>query len=209
MGIDMAGHVYLKGEGKAWICLYTCAVYRAVHFELSSSLSTEAFLQSFRRFIARRGRPSVVYCDNGSNFVGASNCLKLVDWNVVAQYTTTKKIQWFFNPPTASSWSGFWKRLVGLMKQILRRVLGKSLLSFEEMTTVLCDAEFVISSRPLTYVSENESELVPLSPNSFFARFPKVRRSFLIWMKIDQHSLNKRLKYRQQSNHGYTKKIQI
>lgn len=55
-GADLAGPLHLRGANKAWIVLYTCAVYRAIHLELVSSLSTEAFIQSFRRFISRRGR---------------------------------------------------------------------------------------------------------------------------------------------------------
>ncbi|GBN10833.1 hypothetical protein AVEN_132552-1 [Araneus ventricosus] len=64
IGFDLAGPLYLKGGSKAWVCICTCAVFRAVHFEL---------LSSFRRSIARRGRPSIVYCDNGNNFIDASN----------------------------------------------------------------------------------------------------------------------------------------
>ncbi|GBO07098.1 hypothetical protein AVEN_233136-1 [Araneus ventricosus] len=154
IGFDLAGPLYLKGGSKAWICIYTCAVFRAVHLELLSSLTTEAFLQSFRRFIARRGRPSIVYCDNGSNFIGASNYLKSVNWTEIAQFSSIRRIQWLFNPPTASWWGGFWERLVGVMKQILRRVLGKAFLSYEEMITVLCDTESVINSRPLNQVDE-------------------------------------------------------
>ncbi|GBN27323.1 hypothetical protein AVEN_190523-1 [Araneus ventricosus] len=86
IGFDLAGPLYLKGGSKAWI--YTCAVFRAVHFELLSSLTTEAFLQSFRRFIARSGRPSIVYCDNGSNFIGASDYLKSVNWTEIAQFSS-------------------------------------------------------------------------------------------------------------------------
>lgn len=44
-------------------------VYRADHLETIISLSTEN-LQGFRRFIARRGRPKVIYSDNRTNFVG-------------------------------------------------------------------------------------------------------------------------------------------
>jgi hypothetical protein len=54
-GIDMAGTLFLKDGSKMWVCLYTCAVYRAVHLELTLSLSTESFLQTFKRFVARRG----------------------------------------------------------------------------------------------------------------------------------------------------------
>ncbi|KAG8174458.1 hypothetical protein JTE90_018795 [Oedothorax gibbosus] len=63
LGMDFAGPLYVKTGAKmsqkVWICLFTCAVYRAVHFELISSLSTDAFLQGFRRFIGRRGRPAL------------------------------------------------------------------------------------------------------------------------------------------------------
>ncbi|XP_072401723.1 uncharacterized protein [Diabrotica undecimpunctata] len=64
-GADLAGPLYLKSGEKAWICLFTCGVYRAVYLELVTSLSTNAFIQSFRRFVARRGRPRIVYSDNG------------------------------------------------------------------------------------------------------------------------------------------------
>ena len=53
------------------------------------------------------------------------------------------------------------------MKQILRRVIEKAFLYYKEMVTVLCDAESIINSRPLTHVSETDSELIALSTNSF------------------------------------------
>ncbi|GBN01385.1 hypothetical protein AVEN_110439-1 [Araneus ventricosus] len=68
-GADLAGPLSLRGGSKAWIVLFTCAVYRAVHLELVSSLSTESFMQALRRFWARRGRGSTLYTDNGTNFV--------------------------------------------------------------------------------------------------------------------------------------------
>ncbi|GBM35838.1 hypothetical protein AVEN_134654-1 [Araneus ventricosus] len=96
IGLDLAGPLYLKRGSKAWICIYTCAAFRAVHFEFLSSLTTEAFLQSFRRFIARRERPSIIYCDNESNFIGASNYSKAVNWAEMAQFSSIQKIQWLF-----------------------------------------------------------------------------------------------------------------
>ena len=43
-GVDVAGPMYLKGGGKTWILLFTCAVYRAVHLELITSVSTPEFV---------------------------------------------------------------------------------------------------------------------------------------------------------------------
>ncbi|XP_071042214.1 uncharacterized protein [Parasteatoda tepidariorum] len=166
-GVDYAGPLYLKSNEKAWIVLFTCAVYRAVHFELVRSLTTDAFIQAFRRFIARRGRISVIYSDNGKNFVGANNYLKNLDWDKIAVYSTAQKIIWKFIPPTAAWWGGWGERIVGMLKTLLRSVLGKSVVDYEELTTILCDCESVINSRPLTYIHDNPSELVPLTPATF------------------------------------------
>lgn len=100
-GIDYVRPLFLKNSQKAWICLFTCAVYRAIHLEITTSLSTEAFLQALRRFIARRGRPSIIYTDNGTNFVGARNLLRKIDWNKVKQFGAIRKIEWRLNPPSA------------------------------------------------------------------------------------------------------------
>ncbi|UYV70400.1 hypothetical protein LAZ67_7002911 [Cordylochernes scorpioides] len=71
IGVDLAGPLTETGGKKIWVVLYTCAVYRAVHLELTKTVSTEGFLDTFRRFVARLGRPSIVYSDNGLNFVDA------------------------------------------------------------------------------------------------------------------------------------------
>ncbi|XP_055935667.1 uncharacterized protein LOC129965631 [Argiope bruennichi] len=165
-GIDLAGPPFLRDNKKSWACLFTCAVYRAVHIELVTSLSTQSFLLALRRFIARRGRCSIIYCDNGSNFVGASNLLSNLDWSLIVNDTALHPIKWKFNPPTASWWGGWWERLIGILKR-LRRVLGRSSLTYEQMTTVLCDSEAIINSRPMTYVTDNDAELVPLTPSMF------------------------------------------
>ncbi|GBM52316.1 hypothetical protein AVEN_126396-1 [Araneus ventricosus] len=101
-GVDAAGPLFLRDNQKAWVLLFTCAVYRAVHLELITSLSTEAFLMGFRRFVARRGRCLTIYCDNGTNFVGAANVLHGLDWNKIIRHGAVNAIDWKFNPPTAA-----------------------------------------------------------------------------------------------------------
>ncbi|KAF2903363.1 hypothetical protein ILUMI_02830, partial [Ignelater luminosus] len=86
-GVDFAGPVYLKENQKGWICLFTCAVYRTVHLELVTSLSTDAFLEVLRRFIA---------C--------ARNYLCRVNWNKIKKYSSVQKIEGCFNPPSAAWW---------------------------------------------------------------------------------------------------------
>lgn len=149
----------LRGTGKAWIVIYTCAVYRAVHLELVSSISTDSFIQSFRRFIARRGRPSSMWCDKGTNFVGAKNQLMKLDWEKIYKAAAELKIEWNLNPPKAPWWGGWWERMIGIMKDLLKRTLGNAFLHYEEMLTILCDVESIMNDRPLTYLSEDSNEL--------------------------------------------------
>ncbi|GBO33783.1 hypothetical protein AVEN_31648-1 [Araneus ventricosus] len=151
--IIKARPLYLRNGPKAYIVLYTCAVYRAIHLELITSLTTEVFLQSLRRFIVRRGRPTTIYSDSGTNFKGAERLLHALDWDGILSKAAEEKIQWKLNPPSAAWWGGWWERLVQITKEILRKILGRAALDYEELVTVLCDCERVINSRPLTYVS--------------------------------------------------------
>ncbi|GFY10079.1 integrase catalytic domain-containing protein [Trichonephila clavipes] len=122
---------------------------------------------SLRRFIARRTRPETIYTDNGTNFVGTNSELKNLDWDKIMKETDIKPIKWKFNPPTAAWWGGWWERLVRVIKELLKRTLGKAILTYEELLTVLCDCEAVVNSRPLTYVSEDPNDLIPLTPSLF------------------------------------------
>lgn len=194
-GIDFAGPVFIKGGGKGWICIFTCAVYRAVHFELASALSVEGFIECLRRFISRRGRPRYIYCDNGTNFVGTANALEGLDWEKIIKEASIFQIEWHFNPPSAPWWGGWWERLVGILKTILRKILGKASLSYESLTTSLCDAEAIMNSRPLTYVSDDPEDLKPLTPAMFLQEIQEVGVPDLDMLY--NHKLNEKYKYRQ------------
>lgn len=58
---------------KAYVAVFVCMAMRAVHLELVSALTTEAFLAAFARFTNRRGRVESMRSDNGTNFEGAAN----------------------------------------------------------------------------------------------------------------------------------------
>ncbi|UYV79297.1 hypothetical protein LAZ67_17001985 [Cordylochernes scorpioides] len=167
VGIDLAGPLYLKDQTKTWVVLFTCAVYRCVHLELVISLSTEDFLMALERFIKRRGRPSTIFSDNGTNFVGANNFFKKIDWERVSNDGKVKRIEWKFIPPTAAWWGGWWERLIRSLKDILKRMLGTSTLTYQQLMTLLCHAEAVMNGRPMTYVSDDPNDLVTISPSMF------------------------------------------
>ncbi|XP_021959265.1 uncharacterized protein LOC110855152 [Folsomia candida] len=167
IGVDYAGPLYLKDKSKVWFCLFTCAVYRCVHLEVVNSLSTEAFIMTLDRFIARRGRPSVIYSDNGTNFVGAVNLFKNIDWSQVEKETETKRIKWIFNPPSSPWWGGWWERLVKTVKDLIKRMLGNARLNFEQLSSCLCSVEATVNGRPLTFVTEDPMDLIPITPAMF------------------------------------------
>ena len=174
IGVDLAGPLFLKNSQKAYICILTCAVFRAVHLELLSSLSTTDFIKGFTRFVARRGRPVTVFSDNGINFVGTDNDLKELNWNTIAEYSSTNRIEWCFNPPSAAWWGGWWERIVELVKRLLRRIIAKASVKYEDMYTILCDCEAIINSRPLTYVSSDCNDLATLTPNLFLQEIREI-----------------------------------
>ena len=198
-GIDFAGPVFIKGGEKAWICIFTCAVYRAVHFELASSLSVTSFMECLRRFIARRGRPCYIYSDNGTNFRGSAKVLNSLNWEKIVKQSSAWQIEWRFNPPSAPWWGGWWERLIGVLKSILRKILGKANLCYESLTTSLCDAEAIINSRPLTYISEDPQDFRPLSPAMFLQEINEIGVPDLDMLYNEK--LNKKLKYRQKLLH--------
>ena len=195
VGVDFAGPVYLQKGEKAWICIFTCAVYRAVHLELASGLSVEAFLECLRRFIARRGRPSAAYTDCGTNFKGTHNAFSDLDWQKILKFSSCLQIQWYFSPPSAPWWGGWWERLIGSMKSILRKVLGKACLTYEALNTILCDTEAIINSRPLTYLSEDPDDLVPITPSCFLQENREIGVPDCDMLYHEK--LNKKFKHRQ------------
>ncbi|UYV84822.1 hypothetical protein LAZ67_X003634 [Cordylochernes scorpioides] len=193
VGVDLTGHLILKNKKKAWIVIFTCAVYRGVHLELVTSLSMEAFLQAFRRFIARRGRPLIVYSDNGTNFKGMANALKKIDFSRLKCDPSLKNITWKFIPPGAPWWGGWWERLIGMMKQLLFRILGQTSLGYEELSTVMCDVESLMNTRPLTYLTEESEDLVPLTPSLFLHEVREVGVPDLDL--IDNQTLSRKYQY--------------
>jgi len=176
-GVDLAGPLFVKvGRGKSqkkvWIVLFTCAIYRCVHLELIESLSTEEFIEALSNFISRRGRPSVIHSDNGTNFVGTENAFRKLDWNKILEHSSIERMKWKFNPPSAAWWGGYWERLIGTVKNLLRRMLGNEKLTFRALSNILIKVEAVINGRPLTTVTEDPEDLVPLTPAMFLHEIP-------------------------------------
>lgn len=184
VGVDYGGPFSIKlsrnKTTKAYLCLFVCLVTRAIHLELASDLTTTAFLNALKRFIARRGKPSNVYSDNGTNFTGANNELNAlanllqnkVHQDHVIDFSAEKRIQWHFIPPYSPHMGGMWEAGIKSAKSHLKRVLGDALLTFEEFYTVITEIEACLNSRPITPMSSDPSDLSALSPGHFLIGAP-------------------------------------
>ena len=82
-GVDYGGPFLIK-QGltkskiklKCYIALFVCLATKAIHIELVTDLTSQAFIAALRRFTARRGLCTNIYSDNGTTFVGANRELK-------------------------------------------------------------------------------------------------------------------------------------
>ncbi|KMQ82170.1 hypothetical protein RF55_23922, partial [Lasius niger] len=78
---------------------------------------------------------------------------------------------------------------------MLKRILGKACLRYEELNTIICDIESIINARPLTYISEDPIDLVTLTPEMFLK---DIRESGVPDLdNIDRSKLKRRYVYRQ------------
>ncbi|XP_071580189.1 uncharacterized protein [Temnothorax nylanderi] len=171
-----------KGRGhrahKAFIAVFVCLVTKAVHLEVVSDYTTEAFLAALRRFTARRGLYSDIYSDCGTNFIGADRALQNLfrasssDGRRIAHDVSIHGIRWHFNPPAAPHFGGLWEAAVKSTKFHLRRVIGETTLTFEEMATFLAQVEACLYSRPLQALSDDPDDVTALTPGHFLIGAP-------------------------------------
>jgi hypothetical protein len=175
VGVDFCGpfdvKIKIHAEGpakeyvqKTWICLFTCFVTRNVHLEICQSMDGPTFVNAFRRFTARFTCPSVVWSDNGTNFVAAKKFIEPA-WTFknssnVAQLIRDNKIKWNFITEKSPWKGGLWERLIGLVKINLRHAIGRRILNIDEFHTFVSEVESIVNSRPITPV-DNEFD-----PNS-------------------------------------------
>ncbi|GFW99521.1 integrase catalytic domain-containing protein [Trichonephila clavipes] len=160
VGLDYAGSLITKPNVlksktklKSYICVFVCMSTKAVHLEAVSDLSSAAFLAALKRFVARRGLPSGMYNDNGRKF-------------------QSHFIHWHFIPPYSPHFGGLWEAAVKLAKAHLIKAYKTTILNFEELTTLICQIEACLNSRPLTPLSLDPSDVRALTPGHFIIVVP-------------------------------------
>ena len=189
VSVDYAGPLILKvGSSrkptyrKAYAAIFICLVTESCHIELVSDLSAEAFLAALRRFVSRRGKPTQIWSDNATCFRRTDKDLKELSQFLQQQaikksiinFCSTQDIQWKFSPPTGPHHGSVWENGVKACKRHLKRIVGETKLTFEEMTTILCQVEACLNSRPLTTSldANDDDGVAPLTPGHFLIGRP-------------------------------------
>ena len=180
VGVDCAGSTRKPTIVKAHVCVFVSLSIRAVHLELVSDLTTDAFIACLRRFISRRGKPTLLWSDHGTNFVGAAREIKaLYDFlehqktqKVISEFCSQQNMQWQFIPEHTPHFGGLWEAAVKSFKSHLRRIVGNVRLTFEELSTVLTQIEACLNSRPLVALPPDDDGIEALTPGHFLIGRP-------------------------------------
>ncbi|XP_078364115.1 uncharacterized protein LOC144648427 [Oculina patagonica] len=219
-GLDFIGPLYIhngksskeKGSDKVYICLFTCASTRAIHLELTPSLSVESFLLAFRRFVNRQGLPVTLLSDNAKTFRSASKDIrKIIQSDEVMRYLTDNRITWNFIIERAPWWGGFWERMVKVVKQPLKKTVGRTTLNYDELQTIMVEIQAIVNARPLTYVYDDEESIsTPLTPSHLITgrriTYEPNNQHFQV-VSVNQ-TLTKRAKHHQRLLQQFTKRWQ-
>ncbi|XP_058457004.1 uncharacterized protein LOC131434353 [Malaya genurostris] len=144
------------------------------------NLSTQAFLAAFRRFVAIRGKPQIMMCDNATNFVGANRELKELRQQLndqQFQYSMIRAaeddgIEFKFIPARSPNFGGLWEAAVKSFKGHFRRTIGINPLSYDQLHTVVQQVAAILNSRPLTPLSNDPHDYPALTPGHFLTGRP-------------------------------------
>ncbi|XP_062713522.1 uncharacterized protein LOC134290400 [Aedes albopictus] len=178
VGLDLCGPFYIKYPirrspvVKSYVAIFVCLATKAVHMEIVADLSTQAFLSAFRRFVACRGKPHTVMCDNATNFVGANRELEDLRRQFLDQQfqrTITRSaeddgIRFNFIPARSPNFGGLWEAAVKSFKGHFRRTIGTRQLSYDELNTIVQQVAAILNSRPLTPLSNDPDDFSALTP---------------------------------------------
>lgn len=121
---------------------------RAVHLELTTSLSTESCVLALKRFFARRGTPHTFYSDNAKTSKRVSKELpalaETLKSEVLMNYVLQNYVQWKFIVEI-KPWRGdFWERLIRRVKDLLKINIRRATLNYEQMNTLSIEIENTI-----------------------------------------------------------------
>ena len=140
-------------NSKRWAKLFTCLVSRAIHIEIVEEMSSSSSINALRSFLALRGQVKLIRSDRGTDFIGASEEMKIdtikIENGPIQQFLQTSGNTWKFNVPHASHMGCIWERM---------------------LVTFMCEVCAIINSRPITLISTDPDEPLIISPSIILTR---------------------------------------
>ena len=160
-----------SAQSKRWAVMFSCLTTRAVHIELIEEMSSSAMINAVRRFVAIRGEVKIFRSDRGTNFIGATDDLRIDAVNVedgeLRNYLYKSGTIWIFNAPCSSHMGGAWERMIGSARRILNSMLMKVTdknLTHDVLSTFMAEVSAIMNNRPLVPVSVDSGSPYILTP---------------------------------------------
>ena len=168
--VDMFGHLNIrhncknkkcphKVTNKAYVCMFSDLVTRYCTMYVVEDLKTSSFLEVLSRHCAMFGTPTHIYSDGAKYFTAADKALASMYKNINWQEVQSKfqQIKWSFGTPTMSWSQACVEKHIHLAKNSLKRSLGRSLLSKEQLQDLLTETASLLNGRPLIGQLSNET----------------------------------------------------
>jgi hypothetical protein len=175
-GVDFFGPIQLTFskkhpvELKIFGVIFSCMSTRACHLEVVFDATTSEFIYAVKRFMAEKGYCRKFVSDNAKQFMKANRQLQIMykslDYKLIERENLhlPEPIEWQFNAPLAPWWGGSFERQIGAIKKTLRATMANRKCHLSEFLTLLKQAEAVVNSRPLTVLSEDINDPLPITP---------------------------------------------
>ena len=137
------------------------------------SLTKDDGLEAIKRFVSRRGIPDEKFSDN-TTFIGAKRELEFRQAlatqefeDSISTFGKENNITWLTFPP---NFGDLWEAAVKSLKRHMYRSIGSIKLFFKDFTTLLTQIEAILTSRPITSVSNDLNDALALTPGHFLIR---------------------------------------
>lgn len=175
IGVDCFGPFFVyqgRRNVKRYGLMCTCLSSRAVHIEVLDDMTTSSFILALRNIISLRGNVKKIYCDRGTNFIGASRefkkAFKELDPSEVERFLAEKSCEFHFSPANASHMGGVWERQIRTARRVLGGLLksGKEKLTPTSLRTLFYEAAAIVNGRPYSAMAAESPDVCePLTPN--------------------------------------------
>ena len=162
--------IHGRSQAKRYGCVFSCFATRVFQVEKLHSLDTDSMINVLRRFIARRGNPDHIFCDNGTNLTSCckelKRSLKALSQSDLHSFCLSHEIKWNFAPPQSSHMGGVYERMIRTFRRVFTGILNpRTRLTDEILSTVFCEVESIINGRPITKITTDVDDLSVLTPN--------------------------------------------